>query len=1158
MKNICTKILAVTAMSVMSVAIMASTAIPMTVETYLTTSDATTTGTINNNDGGNLGSIQNGATATFTLTNESEQEMVLCFLTGSNSTNNPTVTVTLNDGSSDVFTSGAVAIENTGNWTPAIKHVFELGTVPAGTFSLQFSFASTGSYVCNLGSIGVYEKSAFIKSLDEMPGDITLSKGTYTKAQLQSAGNVGYMSNGASVYYPSLYVPYSGTATLNIGMVHYGDGTLTVQVADLCSGKTELTKEIAITSGVCQGLDNATSFELGNITAGYRSIKMTVSTTANYLCNYKALSLSLDGARAAITDATIEEQTTAAGTATDWQCYLPYNFAAGSVTIGLSVENGTVTATAQNDEGTAVTVDQDGNNFTILTPDHSKYTDVTFTLTPDDGFTAPKSTYTYRVCRIGEISLIGVTVDGAAVDVLTDINNSETGYSATVTSCYTSVPTVAAVQIDETDAAVGDPVVNGNTYTYTIHGSIGSGAITRDYTLILNNVHIYAPTGEEEAVDLKQNGGTRTDGVWTNGVYTLSTTSLDGYSEYFKMNGNDYTISLPADVQVTQLIFKECSNNYSGNDARLQSVTSTGATVYLPVENKFYHSTEGSKYDLIVNIEGHTAGTDICFNLPKKGQPMCWIQLTTLKVAPKTAPVKTAESVTIDDNHAVVAVTFDREIVNEVSASIADKTVTAQGGSSTLYFPIWDLEYASNNMLTIAAGAVKDAYDNTTDAAIEVAVNIPAKEAVVPAEYDYVVSTTEEFLAAIEAIRPTNENDVNAARKIIFLKNGEYDLGSTGETTVLWVRAHNLSLIGESRDGVIIHGYSYGISNPVLNLRNWQGYYLQDLTVRNDFDYGTGEFEGVAVAVYGGDKTIMKNVRLLSNQDTQVTGDRAYMEDCAIHGTVDFICGGGDNFYYHTDLVLENRSGNVIAAPSTSAASKWGYVFDHCTIKAADDATAVTAGSYSLGRPWQNEPRIAFLHTTMEVVCSAAGWAGMSEILPTHFYEYGSVDSEGNKVDESGRQNSSTSENKYDPILTADSAAHFTARNVLGGTDAWDAASKAAQVSAPAVALNQTTLSWEAVDDALLYVVFKDGEYVANITTTSYSLGASGNYTVKAANRFGGLGAASNTVTYKATATGCESATGDTVPTVRKVFRDGQLIIVRDGKEYNALGGLVK
>lgn len=749
------------------------------------------------------------------------------------------------------------------------------------------------------------------------------------------------------------------------------------------------------------------------------------------------------------------------------------------------------------------------------------------------------------------LALGSVTIDNEAVSsaLLSAIKDNGKSYTLSG-NIYTAVPVVSA-KFNSGASATVTSVVNGTNVTYTL--SSGEDFAS---TLIIEGVHVYAATGEEETATIKNGEGTLANGVWTNGVYTLTTTSLDGgQNGKFKLNGKDYTLTVPADVVVKQFIIKDFSNNYANRTVdHLVSVSSEGATTYIPTKNNCWHSTEGSPYDLVVNIEEHQAGTPIAFSFSQRtGQPLGWFQLTTTHEAPNTAPVKTAESITINDNDAVVALTFDRVIANDVTATIGDNTVTAQGGAATLYFTAWDLKYASNNTLTIAAGAVQDIYSNATTTDIEVAVNIPAKEAVNMAVYDYVVSTVEELTDAFTEVNASNTS-ATAARKTIFIKNGEYNLGTevgTGKSLVQ-LKCYNVSLIGESRDGVIIHGETDGISNPVLNLRDHTGFYLQDLTVRNDYDYGLDVLKGVAVAIYGGDKTIMKNVRMLSNQDTQVTGHRAYFEDCDIHGTVDFICGAGDNYYYHTNLVLENRDGNVVAAPSTNASQRWGYVFDHCTIKRMEGATAVIDGSYHLGRPWQNEPRANFLHTTMEVLPAAAGWTKMST-LPTHFYEYDSRDGNGAVVELSGRTNSPNSTNSYTPVLTDEEAAAFTVRNVLGGTDAWDAAAMAAQVAAPAnVTLNSTVIAWDAVEDAMLYVVLKDGKFLAQTTATTYSLTESGQYTVKAANRFGGLGAASASVTYNSTATSMENAEDHVQCT--KILKDGQLLILRDGKTYTIIG----
>ena len=140
-------------------------------------------------------------------------------------------------------------------------------------------------------------------------------------------------------------------------------------------------------------------------------------------------------------------------------------------------------------------------------------------------------------------------------------------------------------------------------------------------------------------------GGAKTtkDGkeVWTssnNTAYTMTTTSFDGSGVTFKFNANtdvDYTITVPSGIIVKQFIIKEFRNNYSGKDAQLKTVTSEGATVTMPtyrkcVYSKLDSSHEGPAYDLVVNIEDHTAGTPIVFTMKKDGQPMGWIQLTTI------------------------------------------------------------------------------------------------------------------------------------------------------------------------------------------------------------------------------------------------------------------------------------------------------------------------------------------------------------------------------------------------------------------------------------------------------------------------------------------------------------------------------------------------
>lgn len=1090
--------------------------IPTTEGSYIDWNDAAHSGNGSvENDGKNVGSTKKNTVYTFTLENATVQDYVLTFAVGSQNAAKLLVTVT-NTANNEVVLSKDVEVPNTGSWTPTVVNNFLLSQLPTGTYELKIkgNDDSNSGYFGNWGNLAVYAASNY----DSTPGTLTLSKGSYNNNGMRVNGEeVGWIKNGSFATY-SFINNTAGVYQMAMEISRSNVGNMNVKIVDGNSGATEVDYDYDIPAssyGTAQDI-----LLPGKLTTGIKTLTLTFSSNhSNYICNYKAPTFTKQyDDLSTVSAVTIEGQTVTDGESSDWYCALPVSYDANT-TFSVTAANGTVSVSAVDGNNAAVSVTDNGNGtYTIPTPSQAATTTVTATLTPNSGCYAPKTTYTFNIFRIGGISLTAVSVDGTTIDVLTDINNSAASYTATYGACYTTAPTVGATQIDGAAATVGAPVVSGTTYTYTIHGAIEGTDISRDYTLVLNNVHVYAAGANDESVVIKANEGTIANNTWTNGVYTLATTSLDSYNQFFKMNGDSYTLSVPADVVVKQIIMKDCSNNYAGNDARLTAVTSSGATAYIPVDNKYYHSSEGVQHDIIVNLDGHTAGSNIVLTQQKKGQPMAWIQLTIVKQNPGSAPQKIAENVTVRNNHAVVSVTFDREIVNDVQATINNQTVTAEGGAATLYFPVWDLNYSTDYTLAIAAGAATDAYNNSNADAINIAVSTSAKTAVTKAAYDYVVGTVEELQAAIAAVNSSNTS-ASAARKTIFIKNGEYNLGNyVGQgKSCTQLTGYNVSLIGQSRDGVIIHGDADGISNPVLNLRDRSGFYLQDLTVRNDRDFDNGLFNGgVAVAVYGGDKTIMKNVRMLSNQDTQVTGHRAYFEDCDIHGTVDFICGGGDNFYYHTGLVLEDRGGNCITAPSTNSSHRWGYVFQECTIKAADGATAAVDGSYSLGRPWQNEPRCTYLNTTMNVLPNNNGWGSMGT-LPTHFYEYNSKDASGNAIDLSSRANSPTSTNHYSPVLTTAEAARYTVENVLGGTDSWLPTEECVTLPAPAnLALTGTTLTWDEVADARLYVVFKNGVYVADIVANSYEVDdADAAYTVCAANERGGLGkvAASKTDT---------------------------------------------
>ena len=202
------------------------------------------------------------------------------------------------------------------------------------------------------------------------------------------------------------------------------------------------------------------------------------------------------------------------------------------------------------------------------------------------------------------------------------------------------------------------------------------------------------------------------------------------------------------------------------------------------------------------------------------------------------------------------------------------------------------------------------------------------------------------FLSALE-----NVNGINAAadapRSYIFLPNGTYDLGSACLTTI---SGNNISIIGESMDKTIIMNTpeieGIGITATLFNTSN--DLYMQDLTLKNAYSYSAAA-TGRAVCLQDkGTRTICKNVKMLSYQDTYYSNNNSgkyYFENAEIHGIVDFICGGGDAFFNKCNLVLEPGKGAYITASYTDG-SDFGYVFDGCKITGDKDA------SFTFGRAW--------------------------------------------------------------------------------------------------------------------------------------------------------------------------------------------------------------
>lgn len=491
-----------------------------------------------------------------------------------------------------------------------------------------------------------------------------------------------------------------------------------------------------------------------------------------------------------------------------------------------------------------------------------------------------------------------------------------------------------------------------------------------------------------------------------------------------------------------------------------------------------------------------------------------------------TAPVLVANVPEDGSNTASIngkiVLTYDEKVkVKEgVKATLNDMQLTPSVTGRTVIFEYKNLAYATDYRFNLEANSVADLTDNYNDKAVTINFTTKTRPVVAKGMYDFIVPDNGKLEEAFAAAAAREDK---TKRFRIFIKNGFYKLPAS-ETAVkvgndnknypdptTYMTAPNLSIIGESMDGVVItntvpdaKGVLEGIGKgDVMRLeKTATNYYFQNLTMKSAMGDGAGRD---IVLNDNADKTIMKDACLWAYQDTYVSNNasaRYYFEGGVLRGRTDFLCGKGDVFY--NGVTLRMIKGGYIVAPSQ--ALQYGYVFRDCEI--IEDA-AGTDGNFTLGRPWgQGTPTCYYINTRMVARPSAIGWNEMSGGYPVRFAEYNSTTASGTVIDLAARKKVFADVHANNPVLTKEEADAINYSAVMGRDDDWDPASLAEQAPAPAdVIINGTALTWQPSEYAMLWAIVKNGKVVDFTTEPSYTVDdPNATYAVRAANEMGGLG----------------------------------------------------
>ncbi|MBW8901269.1 MAG: hypothetical protein JF619_24850, partial [Massilia sp.] len=259
----------------------------------------------------------------------------------------------------------------------------------------------------------------------------------------------------------------------------------------------------------------------------------------------------------------------------------------------------------------------------------------------------------------------------------------------------------------------------------------------------------------------------------------------------------------------------------------------------------------------------------------------------------------------------------------------------------------------------------------------------------------------------------------------IQIANGNY------EELLILRGKDNLTLQGESRDGVVIHalnnaGLNAGGTRAVFLVEDADLLTVQQLTIRNDTVRADTKGSQAETLLFNSNgRLIVKDASFFSEQDTLQLKGYAWFYRTLVSGNVDFIWGANHAALFEEseirsvgDSSKANAGGYVLQARTMNRDDK-GFVFLNSTLthgpgpRGNDIEPGKTFLARSSGKSanWDN---IAFINCRMDEHVAPRGWAGGGEKFQpapnpaqanagSGWREFGSMDVAGKPLDLSQR-----------------------------------------------------------------------------------------------------------------------------------------------------------
>ncbi|CAG7922363.1 unnamed protein product [Penicillium olsonii] len=294
----------------------------------------------------------------------------------------------------------------------------------------------------------------------------------------------------------------------------------------------------------------------------------------------------------------------------------------------------------------------------------------------------------------------------------------------------------------------------------------------------------------------------------------------------------------------------------------------------------------------------------------------------------------------------------------------------------------------------------------TTATATSTAVATPsataAYDGTTPPSGAYIVSKTD--LGTNGTVYDTIQSALNAiptSSKItptIFIYPGTYEeqlvVSKSGSVVFM---GYSESTYDYSQNQVTIQ-YNHGIdtgadqSNSDGATVYATGNYFQAMNINFVNNNGTQkDIATLGFAVRSSKYASLYGCQVKGNQDALLINGNLFMSNGYVEGNIDMIWGSGSGYFLNTTISPNEDGINLTADKRATSSTAGGFVFDQCTIIPSTGAGSMS--EISLGRPWNQYARVAYIDSYLGSCVEAAGWEQWSTSSPqtsgVTFAEYG-------------------------------------------------------------------------------------------------------------------------------------------------------------------------